>query len=128
MTVKPQQHVLILREATFASAQTDLLDSVLSIAPVSRERSLKVSSLILAVQELLKVLYATFNVIKRTAISTTKMERLFNISTDVSVKDLLTEALQYVIGRQGTKSNACHAQLSNNLHGSETQPIMSRLP
>ena len=51
---------------------------------------LKVSSLILAVQELLKVLYATFNVIKRTAISTTKMERLFNISTDVSVKDLLT--------------------------------------
>merc|ERR1719284_687455 len=135
MTAKQQQHVLILREATFASVQTDLLDSVPSIAPVSRERSLnvhhttlKVSSLILAVQELLKVLYATFNVIKRTDISTTKMERLFNISTDVSVKDLSTEALQYVIGRQGTKSNACHAQLSNNLHGSETQPITSRLP
>merc|ERR1719394_284456 len=93
MTVKPQQHVLILREATFASAQTDLLDSVLSIAPVSRERSLnvhhttlRVSSLILAVQELLKVLYATFNVIKRTDISTTKMERLFNVikRTDIS--------------------------------------------
>ena len=51
---------------------------------------LKVSSLILAVQELLKVLYATFNVIKRTDISTTKMERLSNISTDVSARDLLT--------------------------------------
>lgn len=51
---------------------------------------LKVSSLILAAQELLKVLYATFNVIKRTDFSTTKMERLFNISTDVSAKDLST--------------------------------------
>ena len=50
MTAKPQQLVLILKEATFASAQTDLLDSVLSIAPVSRERSLNVHHTTLKVE------------------------------------------------------------------------------
>ena len=50
MTAKPQQHVLILREATFASAQTDSLDSVLSIAPVSRERFLNVHHTTLKVE------------------------------------------------------------------------------